>query len=231
MQTSAQEATFVEWWNWMIEDPENRLLHMLYHYRLYATLAIGFIILACLVSTGKKSTQSASSAAQVERTQEQDDERLYSKINDLVDYFVDAMNSVGNPDMSNKRPWFYAKHTLVDVRNAKVQLPANLNFNGPAWWIDRSCITRDGEWEYIGSYLTYREGSHDEFSAWWAVSSKYMTSSLREGGPKPFNMYVVYEVHDATLKDAFTRLSQGMEQLLRQHNPSALEEFQHLCGA
>lgn len=219
------EPTTEDWIRAIKEDPVYVLSFLLYYWPWTLAVLVAITVIWPIMSSGAKSTSAPIA------TQTQDDEQLYATINRLVAYFVRAMSDVGNPGNSNQRPKFYAKHTLVDVTNTQVSAPTVISFKGKAWWIGNSCITPAGEWEYIGNYLTYREGSHDEFSAWWVVSSKYLVHSLQDGDPKPFNMYLVYDAGEATLSHALERLAGGMEQLLAQHNSASLDEFRRIRTA
>lgn len=164
------------------------------------------------------------------RRDDPQDQMIYDKINRLVAFFVAQMRQ-GTVAMNPRRPRWTPSRTMRALIPQATTLPQEITIGRRAWWggpDGYSCITPDGQWEYYGSCQSYREGTTDEFDAWWVVSSKHFKRSVAVRDPYPFNMYLVLDSGTATLAHALQVMGDMMEQILTRHRPHAVAEFRRL---
>lgn len=162
------------------------------------------------------------------RPDDPQDAILYHKITRLVKFFVRRMNEVGNPGLTGPPHWINPSASMSKLYPRVTGVPMEIQLPSGAWWYGYSCIAPGGQWEYYARCVCYREGTSDEFGAWWVVSSDAPKHSLIDRDTHPFNMYKVYDAGDATLQHAYKTMSTMMEQLLSRHRPEALAQFRAL---
>jgi hypothetical protein len=204
-----------------------------------AVVIIGLVVIvgglnAWLKSDPKPKRQQPKSFPTGRRPDDPRDAELHAKITRLAAFFVRKMGEVGNPGLGAPPRWRPTSSSITRLQPNVTAHPVEIKLAGRAWWggrDGRSCIAPGGQWEYYGDCLSYREGSSDEFSAWWVVSSMRTKPSLASSDPYPFNMYLVYDVGTATLRHAYQDMVGMMERYLLERNPSALREFHALRGA
>ncbi len=199
-------------------------------------VAVGLVLIvggvnAFLRSEPKTKRQPAKPVPANTRADGHNDRLMYDKINRLVTFFVAQMRQGRPAGKTMQRPRWIPSQTMRSLMPRSTSLPLEITAPRGAWWGGPKgycCITPEGQWEYQGACESHREGSWDEFDAWWVVSSQYFNRSVTKYDPYPFNMYSVLNVGTATLTHALQTMGDMMEQLLTRYRPHAVAEFQKL---
>lgn len=189
-----------------------------------------------------KAKSAAASVRQRHEARVAFEEDYYYRINNMVDYFVNAMQGKRRNGMSKApQDFLHYESSLNQIDYIPQAFEADI-----AWWAtnptDRSkttssyaCITNAGEWEYLGNYSSYSqsEGSTSASIQPWTFSSYEFNTVefLHEGTDNEGPIAITYAQYHgrvlcsrgtATAEHAYHCIRDLIENVLRQYNPRAL---------
>ena len=221
LATTPYEPSMETWINAIGDNPFYILSFILFYGMRYWQWTLGLILVAAAVwsvnSTKNDKQAPLPNADAANAKLEEQLQENYEKLTDIIDLFVEAMDEVGNPELSLEAFKSLKSEEGRAAHWGFTPARTNVPLDKGSWYCHIAptsiVITPKGGWLLFGSYLqsVYAHGQDREIGIMSVMNGSNAQTAISE----------------KTLDNA----AQALDNLLSRHNPSALEEFHDILNS